>query len=126
MVKKQRGVRYAGLALTLLGMFFLSVSVMASGGEKAGHPDMSEQEMLVACSDCHRDATPEIEKEWYNSVHGIGMVKCYQCHGTFETFVVTPTEQNCAICHTNMAEQKHTEGKVCWECHVPHSFKEKK
>ncbi len=99
---------------------------MARAGEKAVHPKLSEQEMLIGCSDCHREATPEIEKEWYNSVHGIAMVKCYQCHGTYETFTVTPTEQNCATCHTNMTEKKHSEGKVCWECHVPHSFKEKK
>ena len=67
-MKKQRGVCFAGVALALISVFFLSASVMASAGEKAVHPEISEQEMLIACSDCHRDATPEIEKEWYNSV----------------------------------------------------------
>lgn len=126
MVKNQRGVRYAGFALALLGILVLSASVIAVAGEKAVHPELSEQEMLVSCADCHRETTPEIEKEWFDSVHGIAMVKCYQCHGTFETFTVTPTVQNCDTCHTNMTDKKHTEGKVCWECHKPHSFKEKK
>jgi hypothetical protein len=124
MVKKKRGVHYAGFALAILGIVLLSVSVMADDKEKSVHPELSEQEMLVACADCHREATPEIEKQWYNSLHGIAMVKCYQCHGTYGDFAVTPSRQTCGTCHTNMME-KCPQDKPCWECHVPHSFKER-
>ena len=86
---------------------------------------MSEQEQLVACSECHREATPELYTEWYESLHGVAMVKCYQCHGTFETFRVTPTRQDCAACHENMLA-KCPQDKPCWQCHIPHGFKVRK
>lgn len=125
MVEKQSGVFYTGFCLVVAAAMFMAVSVVAGDTEKSMHPELTEQEMLVACAECHREATPEVEKEWYDSVHGIAMVKCYQCHGTFETFALTPTKQNCATCHTNMLD-KCPQDKNCWECHVPHSFKAKK
>ena len=124
-MNKIRRVHYVGLALAILGMVMLSVTVVASDKEKNVHPELSEQEMLVACADCHSEATPDVQKEWYDSLHGIAMVKCYQCHGTFGDFTVTPSRQNCGTCHNNMLE-KCPSDKPCWECHVPHSFKEKK
>ncbi|WP_240744313.1 cytochrome c3 family protein [Desulfopila sp. IMCC35006] len=125
MVKNQRGIHYAGFALVILGTVLLSVSVMAGDKKKDVHPELSGQEMLIACADCHREATPEIEKEWYGSVHGIAMVKCYQCHGTYGDFMITPDRQTCATCHLDMLE-KCPKDKPCWECHIPHSFKVKK
>lgn len=124
-MKKQRQLHYAGFTLAILGMLLLSALAIAADKEKITHPDLSEQEMLIACADCHRQATPEVEKEWFNSLHGIAMVKCYQCHGTFGDFVVTPSRENCATCHLDMME-KCPKDKPCWECHVPHSFKDKK
>ena len=124
-MKIQSQVRYVSFALAILGIMLLSVSVTAGDKEKTVHPDLSEQEMLVDCADCHREATPEVEKEWYNSLHGIAMVKCYQCHGTFGDFVVTPSRENCATCHLDMMD-KCPKDKPCWECHIPHSFKQKK
>lgn len=125
MVKKQRGILYLRCAVALAAVVFLSASINLSAGEKATHPDLSEQEMLVACAECHREATPEVEKEWYDSLHGIAMVKCYQCHGTFESFAVTPNRENCGTCHTDMLA-KCPDNKPCWECHIPHSFKQQK
>lgn len=124
-VKKQRGVlsyHWGGAFITFM---LLTVSVPVWGGERVVHPELSEQEMLTACAECHREATPEVEKEWFDSVHGIAMIKCYQCHGTFESFTVTPSRENCAVCHANMLD-KCSDKKPCWECHIPHSFKEKK
>lgn len=125
-VKKREGIISAVLSLVFIGTLLMAVSVIAGDKDKVVHPELSEQEMLVSCADCHKEATPEIEKEWYDSVHGIAMVKCYQCHGTFETFQVTPPQSNCETCHVAMADKKHTEDKPCWECHVPHLFKAKK
>lgn len=125
-MKKREGVKHGVLSLVIIGLMVLSVSAVAANKNQDAHPELTEQEMLMACSDCHRETTPEVEKEWYDSAHGIAMVKCYQCHGTFETFMVTPTVDNCNTCHVKMADEKHTEGKICWECHAPHTFKEKK
>ncbi|MGW8193105.1 MAG: cytochrome c3 family protein [Desulforhopalus sp.] len=122
MVKKRRKIDCWRYPLTLAAIMLLTASIHSHAGEKARHPELSEQEMLIACAECHREATPEIEKQWFNSVHGIAMVKCYQCHGTFETFEVTPSRNICGACHANMLA-KCPDNKPCWECHVPHVFK---
>ncbi len=105
-----------------------AVMVMAwsagAGAEPVTHPQLSEQEMYIPCAQCHREATPEVYRQWYDSAHGIAMVKCYQCHGTFETFRLTPDRDNCAVCHEKMMK-KCPADKPCWQCHVPHSFRRK-
>lgn len=112
----------------LPAVFLLSAALAAcapqNGGTAAagkGHPPLSEQDQLVACADCHRKATPEIAREWFDSSHGVAMVKCYQCHGTFEGLRTTPSLDACAICHSGQFE--HAGGKKCWECHPSHGFK---
>jgi len=88
----------------------------------AGHPEIEEDMKLVPCSQCHKMATPKVYKAWYASTHGIGNVKCYQCHGTYENFAKVPKVGKCATCH-----QGHVESRVkkvaCWECHVAHRFR---
>ncbi len=123
-MRKNIGVKHAVSMLAMLALMLCAVSVMASKKEGAVHPELTEQEQLIACAECHKEATPEVEKEWYDSVHGIAMVKCYQCHGTFGEFAVTPTKENCATCHADMLDKEPN--TPCWECHVPHSFKAKK
>ncbi len=123
MRKIQSGM-LAGMMFAALGLMLCSGTVMADTGGKVSHPELTEQEQLIACADCHSEATPEVQKEWFDSVHGIAMVKCYQCHGTFGEFVVTPSKENCATCHADMMDKEPN--TLCWECHVPHSFKAKK
>lgn len=105
---------------------FAATAGWAGAAAKEAHPELDEQEMLISCADCHKEVSPDLEKEWYDSVHGIAMVKCYQCHGTFETFQVSPDKTNCAVCHGDQIEKKIAQGKQCWECHVPHSFEAEK
>ena len=113
----------AMVMFAISGLLFLSTWVSGGSDMDASHPELSEAEMLIPCSTCHQENTPDIHQQWYDSVHGVGMVKCYQCHGTFETFKVTPTIQDCAVCHNGLTKEDHTEGKLCWECHAPHLFK---
>jgi len=100
-------------------------SMAAAAEKKKMHPKLSEQEKNISCAQCHEEVTPELHKQWYDSRHGIAMVKCYQCHGTFETFHVTPKPKDCAVCHANMMK-KCPQNKACWQCHIPHTFKMKK
>ncbi|OAG28046.1 multiheme C-type cytochrome [Thermodesulfatator autotrophicus] len=85
------------------------------------HPPLTEQEKLMPCASCHKEETPDIYDEWFHSAHGIANVKCYQCHGTFENFVVRPEPARCMPCH---AEQVKTapKGKSCEACHPAHKF----
>lgn len=110
----------------LLALVLVTGCAVATAAEKKKtHPELSEQEKLIACEQCHEENTPELHKQWFDSRHGMAMVKCYQCHGTFETFRVTPTRRDCAVCHENMMH-KCPQDKACWQCHIPHTFTEKK
>lgn len=124
-MKQEKKIISAAFILGVLAVLIFSVPPVTGQNEKDSHPELSEQEMLIDCAQCHQDATPDIEKEWFDSLHGIAMVKCYQCHGTFETFKITPSKADCATCHKDMLE-KCSQEKECWECHVPHSFKAEK
>lgn len=90
-------------------------------GVAADHPELDEQEMIMACSDCHREVTPELTEEWWNSAHGIGNVKCYQCHGTYENMMVIPAQSNCEICHMDKASDP-VKGLAWRKSHPAHSF----
>ncbi|WP_456434291.1 cytochrome c3 family protein [Thermosulfuriphilus sp.] len=87
----------------------------------SGHPELSENEKLIACSSCHREVTPEIYEQWYNSVHGLDNVKCFQCHGTYENFRAIPQVSQCSICHMDQF-RKMPPDKTCWQCHPAHKF----
>lgn len=125
-MKKKNAFQLTVLMLGALMLMLSYISCLASDSTQEKHPDLDEQDMFIACADCHKETTPEIENEWYNSVHGIAMVKCYQCHGTFETFRVNPGKTNCATCHADQLDKSIAKDKPCWECHVPHSFKAEK
>lgn len=116
------------LFLQFIAAIFFSAAVasspVAAGDDAEKHPELEEQEMYIACADCHLEETPDVYKQWYDSVHGIAMVKCYQCHGTYETFRLTPARSDCAVCHEKMTD-KCPEDKDCWQCHAPHAFKKK-
>ncbi len=85
------------------------------------HPPLSEEEKLLPCASCHKDVTPEIYKEWYNSRHGLDNVKCFQCHGTYENFEVVPSVSHCMPCHAK--EVTHSpKDKNCAACHPAHKF----
>lgn len=97
------------------------VGMKAAEGIPADHPELTEQEMYIACSDCHRDETPEIVDQWWNSAHGIGSVKCYQCHGTYENMMKVPAQADCMACHEEQVTGQ--DGSLtCWQCHPAHSF----
>ena len=111
------------MALALVTLVALAAcSNMQVTSAKEGHSTLSEQEMLIACSECHQKVTPTVYNEWYDSTHGIGQVKCYQCHGTYENLRVSPDMiQSCGACHTDKLGD-HTGKQTCWECHDVHSF----
>lgn len=88
---------------------------------QAKHPAVSEQEKLMPCFECHKDATPDIYEQWFNSGHGIGNVKCYQCHGTYENLKTVPDMSGCGVCHGGEL-QRNASGKKCWQCHPAHTF----
>jgi hypothetical protein len=112
----------AGIAAIMLyGCAANSGGKVQQANSMPTHPELDSQEMLVSCASCHRDVTPDIYKQWYDSRHGIGNVKCFQCHGTYENFRKIPAETSCASCHNEQFGHS-VAGKKCWDCHPAHNF----
>ena len=91
----------------------------------AKHPELEKGKRFTPCRDCHREVTPKIYKEWYNSRHGVANVRCFQCHGSIEEFRPIPRVSTCASCHRKEIKGlkvKKVGGKPCWSCHPVHSF----
>ncbi|MCL1980574.1 MAG: multiheme C-type cytochrome [Proteobacteria bacterium] len=128
-MKKNRGLYRGLLAVLLIALcpclVWSGPAKSAKSAPKQVHPELSQQEQYIDCAQCHAEVTPALHQEWYDSRHGMATVKCYQCHGTFETFRLTPSRQVCGSCHAKML-QKCPQDKPCWQCHIPHSFKAKK
>lgn len=119
--KRRISTLWAAFLVLSLSLLSQPLLTFGSGDTQDMHPELGEQEQYIDCADCHTEATPDVYKEWYDSVHGVAMIKCYLCHGTFESFVVSPQRDNCATCHADMLEKE--QGTPCYECHIPHSFK---
>ncbi len=96
-------------------------SATQASGVPADHPQLSKADMQQQCFECHRDVTPDIYKEWWNSPHGIDNVRCFQCHGTYGAMKRVPDQAVCASCH-NGEYHKRPEGSTCWQCHPAHAF----
>jgi hypothetical protein len=128
-VKKGTLIKIAAIlcaGLLLSGVAFaVEAKKAAQAAAAATHPELTAQEKLIDCAECHKEATPELEKQWYDSGHGLAMVKCYQCHGTAEKLALTPPLETCAACHAEQIN-KCPQDKTCWQCHIPHSFAAKK
>jgi len=88
---------------------------------RLSHSSLSEEEKYQPCYQCHKDVTPNIYQEWYESRHGLDNVRCFQCHGLYDELKRVPDEAKCATCHGK--EVGHSvAGKTCWECHPSHKF----
>ena len=42
---------------------------------------LDSPEAMADCYECHLKATPKVAQDWYESKHGIQLVKCFMCHG---------------------------------------------
>lgn len=119
-----RSIIVLALGTALLVLWSCSGSAVPMAKPQAvevGHPALDDQDMLIACADCHKEGTPEIYLSWFESGHGIGNVKCYQCHGTYENLSATPPQAACAVCHAAQFEHSPAES-TCWQCHPAHTF----
>ena len=81
------------------------------------------------CFTCHLKATPKVAQDWYESKHGVILVKCFVCHGQPDgkgsvPYAVNPdVNTTCRKCHDpsmKMMEQKYGVDRNCNECHPFH------
>ena len=82
------------------------------------------------CYECHFKATPKVAQDWYESKHGIMLVKCFVCHGQPDgkgsiPYAVDPdVNTTCRKCHDpgiKRMEEKYGLDPKCNDCHPFHN-----
>ena len=82
------------------------------------------------CYTCHAKATPKVAQDWYESKHGVMLVKCFVCHGQPDgkgsvPYAVNPdVNTTCRKCHDpsiNKMEAKYGLAPKCNDCHPFHN-----
>lgn len=91
------------------------------------HPNAPEGQN--DCYTCHVKTTPKIAQDWFESKHGVVLVKCFVCHGSPDgkgslPFAAKPDAQLiCQRCHAPAMERmkaKFGESTPCASCHPYH------
>jgi cytochrome c553 len=115
------------VVLVIISVVYLRVAfptVRCEGGKHLDSP-----EALADCYECHKKATPKVAQDWYESKHGIQLVKCFMCHGQPDGKGALPYAANpdpivtCQRCHEPSIQRmtaKFGLVKGCAECHPFH------
>ena len=94
--------------------------------EAAKHLESADME--GDCYQCHMKATPRVAQEWFESKHGVVLVRCQTCHGMPDgkgslPFTRSPGVDVCASCHSlasDRMEAKFGKRDDCNSCHPYH------
>lgn len=112
-----------GVAVLYINLAFPKVRCQAVDHLKS--PDQ-----LGDCFQCHLKATPKVAQDWYESKHGVMLVKCFVCHGQPDgkgsvPYAVSPdVNTTCRKCHDpSIKKMEHKYGlkPVCTDCHPFHN-----
>jgi hypothetical protein len=113
----------AGIAPALLLCFFAG-QVSAASIKHLKAPDDAAD-----CYECHKKVTPRVVQNWYESKHGVALMKCFVCHGQPDgkgsiPFMVVPEPKAvCRKCHEPAMirmEKKFDIEPDCYNCHIFH------
>jgi hypothetical protein len=74
------------------------------------------------CIECHKEATPNVVKQWENSAHGFTGVGCGICHGDEGNFKAKPDKEACRSCHASSVDNNLKKETACFTCHPAHYF----
>ena len=111
----------------LLGCYFLYMAwAFPKVRCEAKHLDAGQ--MAGDCYSCHMKATAKIAQEWFESKHGVVLVRCQTCHGMPDgqgaiSFTKNPGVDVCARCHSlaiQEMERKFGAKGNCVDCHPHH------
>ncbi|MCP4221459.1 MAG: cytochrome C [bacterium] len=109
-----------------LHYFFISFFILGGmliTAENTPKADTHEIDMeKQTCIQCHREATPDVVKQWRESAHRYVGIKCGVCHGDKANYKKVPGNSVCIGCHSKAVEGKKLKGKTCSTCHPTHHF----
>jgi len=116
------------LVVSAVGYFlYMSLAFSAVRCEAAKHLDAPER--MGDCYGCHLKVTPRVAQEWYESKHGVTLVRCQTCHGQPDgkgsvAFTRAPDAAGlCVRCHSlsiDRMEAKFGKRDDCSSCHPYH------
>ncbi len=80
------------------------------------------------CYTCHQKVTPRVAQNWYESKHGVALMKCFVCHGQPDgkgsiPFAVVPDARSvCRKCHEPAMLRMESKFGIDPNCYVCHPF----
>lgn len=119
-----RNLKLAGIFCAALFLCFLASSASAVSIKHLKAPDDAAD-----CYECHKKVTPRVAQNWYESKHGVALMKCFVCHGQPDgkgsiPFMVVPEPKAvCRKCHEPAMirmEKKFGIEPDCYKCHIFH------
>ena len=102
LLKKPLIIALAAVILLVIGFFaYIQNAFTGTRCEAAKHLDA---DMIGDCYGCHLKVTPQVAQDWYESKHGVTLVRCQVCHGQPDgkgsvPFKRVPGVEVCAACH---------------------------
>ncbi len=114
----------AAVITTALLFSFAAMNASAKSIKHLKAPDDAAD-----CYTCHQKVTPRVAQNWYESKHGVALMKCFVCHGQPDgkgsvPFAVVPdAETVCRKCHEPAMKrmaQKFGIKPDCYSCHPFH------
>lgn len=117
-------ISVVSLWLSLFLFCLLTTQVSAQSVKHLKAPDDAAD-----CYTCHQKVTPRVAQNWYESKHGVALMKCFVCHGQPDgkgsvPFAVVPdVDAVCRKCHEpamKRMEQKFGLEPDCYSCHPFH------
>jgi len=131
---KKRPVKWALFILAILVVaaiaFFgyVNRAFPSSRCEAFKHLD-DKKDQSIDCYACHRKVTPKVAQNWYESKHGMDLVKCAMCHGSPDNKGAIPFSARpdpnvvCVRCHApamQTMQDKFGLRQDCYSCHPFH------
>jgi len=126
--KKRLIIALAGIAAFGVS-YFIYFNLAFPEVKCAAVKHLESPETASDCYECHIKATPKIAQDWYESKHGVALVKCFVCHGQPDgkgsvPYAVDPdVDTTCRKCHDpSIQRMEATYGlePKCNDCHPFH------
>ena len=126
---REQWIKGGILTVILLVIGFFAYIQNAFTGTRCEAAKHLDADMIGDCYGCHLKVTPQVAQDWYESKHGVTLVRCQVCHGQPDgkgavPFKRVPGVEVCAACH-GLAIDKMTAlyGKRddCSTCHPYHA-----
>ncbi len=123
----QRKLIQQGCFILIMSLLLL-ISFPVSGNAE-GLKHLIPTDDAFDCYACHKIATPKVAQNWYESKHGMILVKCFVCHGQPDGKGSVPWRVNpdpkavCQKCHDPAMKRMEAKFGVkpdCVKCHPFH------